>query len=122
MLLLGDESNAESMYTDMLEDICDRSQSYPTIDRREASYIIRDCFKQRQAEWKGRLLSTRNMDKGLHKLFKSVVNDISQALPILGEYVSEVCNFVPEPRNFAEVTRLSKYINKLWLKATMKEI
>ena len=27
----------------------------------------------------------QNMGKGLNKLFKALVNDISQALPILGE-------------------------------------
>ena len=32
----GDESDAETMSTDMLEDICDGSQSYMIINRREA--------------------------------------------------------------------------------------
>ena len=80
----GDESDAEPMYTDMLENICDGSQSHPSANRREA-HRIRDCFKQTQVEWKGELLSMRNMGKGLHKVFKAVVNDISQALPNLGE-------------------------------------
>ena len=62
------------------------------------------------------------MGKGLHKLFKAVVNDISQALPILGESGSEVSYFIPEPRNFSEVTILSEDIKKPWLKATLKEI
>ena len=44
----------------------------------------------------------------LHKLFKAVVNEISQVLLILGESVSEVSYFIPEPRNFAEVTILSE--------------
>ena len=47
------------------------------------------------------------MDKLLHKVFKAVVNDISQDLPILGESGLEVSSFISEPRNFAEVTRLS---------------
>ena len=62
------------------------------------------------------------MSKGLHKLFKAIVNDIFQALPILGESGSEVSYFIPEPRNFAEVTRLSEDIKKPWLNATLKEI
>ena len=33
----------------------------------------------------GDLLSTKNIGKGLHKVFKAVVNDILQVLPILGE-------------------------------------
>ena len=52
----GDESDIEPMYTDMLEDICDRSQYHPIINRREARYKIRDGFKQRQVGWKGALL------------------------------------------------------------------
>ena len=58
------------------------------------------------------LLSTQNMGRGLQKLFRAVVNEISQDLPILSEYGSEVSYFVPEPRNFAEVTRLSEDIKK----------
>ena len=41
------------------------------------------------------LLSMWNAVKGLHKVFKDVVNDISQALSILGEFDSEVSYFVP---------------------------
>ena len=64
------------MSTDILEDICDGSQYHPIINRREARYRIHDSFKQRKAEWKGSLLSMRNMGKGLHKVFKAVVNNI----------------------------------------------
>ena len=55
------------------------------LNRREALYNIHDCVKRSQAEWKGDLLSTKNIGKGLHKVFKAVVNDILQVLPILGE-------------------------------------
>ena len=47
------------------------------------------------------------MGKGLNKVFKTVVNDILQDLSILGASRSEVSYFIPEPINFAEVTRLS---------------
>ena len=40
----------------------------------------------------------------------------------LGESGSEVSHFIPEPRNFAEVTKLSENIKKTWLKATLREI
>ena len=40
----------------------------------------------------------------------------------MGESVSEVSHFIPEPRNFAEVTKLSENIKKPWLKSTLKEI
>ena len=62
------------------------------------------------------------MGKILHKVLKAVVNEISQDLPILGESGSEVSYFIPDPRNFSEVTRLSDKIKKPWLKATQKEI
>ena len=44
----GDESDAESMSTDMLEGICDRSQSHIIINKRYARHKIRDCIKQRR--------------------------------------------------------------------------
>ena len=62
------------------------------------------------------------MGKGLNKIFKAVVNDILQALPLLVESGSEVYYLIPEPRNFSEVTRLLEDINKPLLKATLKEI
>ena len=62
------------------------------------------------------------MGKGLHKVFKTVVRDISQYLPPLGESCSEVSHFIPEPRNFDEVKKLSDNIKKHSLKETLKEI
>ena len=62
------------------------------------------------------------MGKGLHKLFSTIVKEISQELETLGESNSEVSHFIPEPRNFAEVKKLSENISKTWLKSTLKEI
>ena len=62
------------------------------------------------------------MGKGLHKVFSTIVNDISQELTALGESGSEVSHFIPEPRNFSEVKKLSDNIKKPWLKSTIKEI
>ena len=50
------------------------------------------------------------MGKGVHKVFKTVVKEISQELPPLGESGSEVSHFIPEPRNFSEVIKLSNDI------------
>ena len=75
---------------DMLEDICEGSQFHPSINMIEARFKIRDCFKGRKVEWKGAVLLTQNMDKGLHKVFKAVVIELSEALPILGESCFEV--------------------------------
>ena len=52
----------------------------------------------------------------------TVVKEISQELTALGESDSEVSHFIPEPRNFSEVTKLSENIRKPWLKVTLKEI
>ena len=62
------------------------------------------------------------MGKCLHQLFKTLVKEISQELPPLGESGSEVPHFIPEPRNFAEVKYLSDNKKKPWLKATLEEI
>ena len=60
------------------------------------------------------------MGKVFHKLFSTVVKEVSQELTPLGESDSEVPRFIPEPRNFAEVKKLSDNIKKPWLKATLK--
>ena len=44
MMSSGNEYDAEHMYIDILEDICDGSQSHPIINRREARHKICDCF------------------------------------------------------------------------------
>ena len=62
------------------------------------------------------------MGKSLHKVFKAVVNEILQVSPILGESGSGVSYFNPEPREFAEVTRLSDDIKKPWPKVSQKQI
>ena len=80
------ESDNEPMSTEMLEDIIDGSKSHTGIHRRDTRYKICDCIKQRWLEWKGAFLSTRNIGKGLHKVFKASVNNTLQVLPIFGEY------------------------------------
>ena len=41
-----DESDDDSMSTDMLEDICDGSQSHSKVNRRESCYKVRDHINQ----------------------------------------------------------------------------
>ena len=60
------------------------------------------------------------MVKGLHKVFMGVVNELNNSFPNLGESVSEVSHFIPEPRNFAEVDILPVDVKRSWLKATLK--
>ena len=62
------------------------------------------------------------MGKGLNKVFSTIVKEILQELANFGGSGSEVSNFISEPRNFAEVTKLSENIRKPWLKANLKEI
>ena len=104
----------------MLEDIRDGSQSLSIVNQREAYYKIHDRISQIQLECKGALKATRNRGNGLHKVFNTVVKDIFQELPPLGESGLEVSHFIPEPINFSEVKTLPDDINKPSLKATLK--
>ena len=74
----GDESDHDLISTRMLEDICDGSHTHPNFNRREACYKIRDRIRQRQSEWKGELKATRSTENVLHKVFSTVVREISQ--------------------------------------------
>ena len=40
----------------------------------------------------------------------------------MDEFGSEVSYFIPDPRNFSDVTRLLYEINKPWIKANQKDI
>ena len=51
----GDESDHDLISTEMLEDICDGSQTHPKVNKREARYKIRDLIRQSQSGWKGAL-------------------------------------------------------------------
>ena len=62
------------------------------------------------------------MGKGLHKVFKNCLKEILQDLPPMVEYGPEVSHLILEPRNFAEVKKLSDDIKKPWLKEILKEI
>ena len=75
---------------------------------------IRDRIKPKKSKWKGALRATHKNGKGLHQVFSTIVSDISQELTNFGETGSEVSHFIPEPRNFAEVTRLAENIRKPW--------
>ena len=63
-----------------LHDIRDRNQTHMSIDKREARLAIRDHIKQKKSQWKGALRATHKMVKGLHRVFSTIVLDISQEL------------------------------------------
>ena len=48
----GDESDHDLIYTEMLQDIFDGSQTHPNVNRRESRYKIRDYIRQSQLECK----------------------------------------------------------------------
>ena len=100
--------------TETLHDIRDGNQTHPKINKREARMEIHDHIKQKKSEWKGALRATHKMGKGLHRVFSTIVSEISQELTNFGETGPEVSHFIPEPRNFAEVTRLAENIRKPW--------
>ena len=75
-----------------------------------------------QNKWKGAELAAKRLGKGLHKVFKVIVNELNNALPTLGESGAEVSYFITEPMNFVEVTRLPADFTKSWLKVTFKYI
>ena len=114
--------NEDLISTETLHDIRDGNQTHPSIDKREARLEIRDLIKQKKSQWKGALRATHKVVKGLHRVFSTIVSEILQELTNFGETGSEVSHFIPEPRNFAEVTKLAENIRKPWLKATLKEI
>ena len=62
------------------------------------------------------------MGKGLHRVFKAVVNELNTALSTLVESVSKVSHFIPEPSNVSEATRSPSDVKNDRLKANLKEI
>ena len=79
----NNESDAEPLSNDMLEDICDIRKYNPIINSKQASYKIHDLIKQRRAEQNGALSSTQKMVKGSQKLFKDVINEFLEEFPIM---------------------------------------
>ena len=54
----NDKSDYDLISTEMLEDIRDGSQTHPNVDKREASYKIRDRVRQKESQRKGALKAT----------------------------------------------------------------
>ena len=70
--------------TETLHDIRDGNHTHPNIDTREARLKILDCIKQKKSQWKVALRATHKMVKGLHRLFITIVSEISQELTNFG--------------------------------------
>ena len=118
----NEKSDHDIMFTEMLEDIRDGSQTHANVNKKETRYKIRDHVRQKESQWKGALKATRSMGKCFHKVFSTIVKYIQQELTALGESGSEVSHFIPEPRNFAEAKQLSENIRKPWIKANLRDL
>ena len=59
----NENSDHDLISTEMLEDICDGSQTHPTVNKREARYEIRDRVMRKELQWKGALKAMPNMGK-----------------------------------------------------------
>ena len=95
-----------------LEKIWDGSQIHPDINTRDNIFKIGDCIRQTKNEWKEAELSANIIFKGLHKVFKAVVNELNNMLPTLRYLGSEISHFIPEPSNSSEVIRLPADVKK----------
>ena len=76
-----DETEAfddDLIITETLHDIRDGNQTHPKINKREARMAIRDCIKQKKSQRKGALRATNKVGKVLHRVFSTIVSDISQ--------------------------------------------
>ena len=71
--------------TETLHDIRDRNQTHLSIDKRDARLEIRDHIKQKKSQWRGTLRDTHKMGKCLHRVFSTIVSEISQELTNFGE-------------------------------------
>ena len=69
---------------ELLQNIRDGNQNHPKINKREARMAIRDRIKQNKSEWKEEIRATHKMGKGLRRLFRTIVLEISQELSNFG--------------------------------------
>ena len=74
--------------TETLHAIQNGNKTHPKIDKRGACLAIRFSFKQKKSQWKGALRATHKMGKGLHRVFSTILSEISQELTNFGETVS----------------------------------
>ena len=86
----NEKSDHDIISTEMLEEIREGSQTHPTVNKRGVCYGICDRIRRKESQWKGALKATRNMGKGLHKVFSTIIKGILQELATLGESSSEV--------------------------------
>ena len=75
----------EKFYDDLLtketlHDICAGNQTHLKINKREARLKIRDLVKQNKFQWKGALIAMHKMGNVLHRVFSTIVSEISQEL------------------------------------------
>ena len=62
------------MISNTIKDIWDISQIHSDINAIDAGLKIHDHIKQAKSKWKVVEFSVKSIGKGLHKLFKAVLN------------------------------------------------
>ena len=81
---IDDDYSDGSTSTNVLEEILYGSQTHLDINARYARFKIRDRIKQIKNERKVSERLAKSMGKGLHKLFKAIVNELKNEFPTLG--------------------------------------
>ena len=88
------DSDEVYISTKPLEDIWYGCQIRPEINARYAWSKIHERIRQTKNECKGKELKAKNMGKGLHKVFKTVLNELNNTFPNFWESGSEVSYFI----------------------------
>ena len=76
----GEKSDHDLISTEMLEDICDGSQTHTNINKRESLYKIWNRIRQRQLEWKVAFKNLREAWENLVQKFPISFQNIETLL------------------------------------------
>ena len=78
------ENNSDEKYISMddPEDIRDGNYVHPNIHARYSRFKIRDGIRHVHSKWKGAEISSKMMGKGLHSVFKAIVKELNNSLPV----------------------------------------
>ena len=80
-----DDSDYGSISTNATKDIWYGIQIHPDNNTRYSIFKIHDRIRKTQSELKVSELSEKSIGKGIHKLFKVVMNKLRNSLLTLGE-------------------------------------
>ena len=115
-----DNSDDISINMDALEDIRDGNYVHLDINARDSRLKYVAILVKLKVNGKYQNSQRKSMGKGLHKLFKAVVEKLNHSLPDLGEPGSEYSHFIPKHSKFSKVIRLPEEVKRFWLKENLK--